>query len=239
MARRRKKSSRYGFALAVAGTLVLFVLLFRLWGHRGSNTELELPPLPEGFSAHGIDISHYQGDVDWTLFHAHSDSLISFVYCKATEGVSLVDSKWNHNREQLLSLQIPHGAYHFFVPSSDASTQAQHFLKHYRKNALDLPPVLDVETEGKSDEMLLKSVRIWLHEVERITGLKPVIYTSHHFYRTKFKGRFPGYKFWIANYNPTVNGLEDPQIIHWQYSDNGRVPGIASPVDMNFSKITY
>jgi lysozyme len=66
-----------------------------------------------------------------------------------------------------------------------------------------------------------------------------VIYTSHHFYRTKFQGKFPGYKFWIANYNPQVSGMEDPNIICWQHSDEGSVPGIAGPVDMNFTKIVY
>ncbi len=237
MARKRKTKSR--FLITVTVLLLLFTLLYYKWGHRGSNTVLELPPLPAGFASHGIDISHHQGAIDWELFHTSSDSLLGFVYCKATEGVTHVDSRWDENRKSALSLGIAHGAYHFFLPKSDALAQANHFLAHYKHQQSDLPPVLDAETEAISDTELRKRMLIWLKQVEQVTGKRPVIYTSHHFYRTKFKGKFPGYKFWIANYNKQVGGLDDPDVLIWQYSDHGSVPGIQEKVDMNFSKITY
>ncbi|OFZ48975.1 MAG: hypothetical protein A3D92_13225, partial [Bacteroidetes bacterium RIFCSPHIGHO2_02_FULL_44_7] len=164
------------------------------------------------------------------------DSLLSFVYCKSTEGLSHVDSQWEKNRERLLELGIAHGAYHFFRPLSNPAKQAEHFLAHYSPHVGDLPPVLDAEIMGSSNAQLIEAMKIWLNAVETKTGKRPIIYTSHDFYRTKFIGKFPKHLFWIANYNGSVSGLEDPQIVHWQFSDKGQVPGINGPVDMNYSK---
>ena len=222
--------------------MALFVFGFivvRMFSQRGSNGALNLEPLPQGFVGHGIDVSHHQGTIDWDLFHESCDTMISFVYCKATEGISHVDSKWKENRRFLIDYGITHGAYHFFSPNTDAIAQAQHFLNHYTLNIDDLPPVLDAETEAQNDQKLIDGMLTWLKFVEEETGRRPVIYTSHHFYKTKFRGKFQGYKFWIANYNKHVSGMENPDIICWQHSDHGYVPGIEEPVDMNFTKIKY
>lgn len=219
--------------------LLVILLIYTNLGRRGSNSLLELPPLPPSFISHGIDVSHHQGPIDWENYKLASDSLLSFVYCKSTEGLSHVDSQWKKNREQLLELGIAHGTYHFFQPLSNPAKQAEHFLAHYSPQAGDLPPVLDAETMGSSDAQLIEAMKIWLNAVETKTGQRPIIYTSHDFYRTKFIGKFPKHQFWIANYNANVSGLEDPQIVHWQYNDHGNVPGINGPVDMNYSKIDF
>ena len=99
--------------------------------------------------------------------------------------------------------------------------------------------LIDVEIEDGNDQRLTEKVRTWINMVEERTGLRPVIYTSHYLYRTKFKGQFTGYKFWIANYNKQVDGLDDPSIIHWQFSEHGSIPGIEGDVDLNCSKINY
>lgn len=240
MARRKKsKKSLRNFLLFLVALLILGFIAVRYLSHRGYNGALELKELPEGFVGHGIDVSHHQGTIDWDYFAESCDSLISFVYCKATEGSSHVDSRWVENRHALIDHGIPHGAYHFYSPNTEALAQAKHFLAHYKMHDSDLPPVLDAETESKTDKQLISGMLTWLQHVEAKTGRRPVIYTSHHFYRSKFKGKFPGYKFWIANYNPIVEGLDDPAIICWQHSDNGNVPGIQGPVDMNFTKIEY
>lgn len=192
--------------------------------------------LPENFKSHGIDISRYQGDIDWKLFFEKSDSIISFVYCKATEGVSHVDAKFTTNRDALRKHNKAFGVYHFFVPSLNAESQANHFLKNYSPRANELPPVLDVETESVSDAKLIKGMKVWLELVESKTGKRPIIYTSYHFYSTKFKKEFKNYQFWIANYSRRNDRMTDKRIIHWQYSDKGGIPGIVGPVDLNFSK---
>ena len=198
-----------------------------------------LEAIPTTFKSHGIDVSHHQNAIDWKLFKDNADSLIKFVYCKATEGTHFVDPQWKSNRSQLIHLNITHGAYHFFNPELNPIKQANHFLTYYKYKQNDLPPVLDTETKGTSNSELIEGIKLWLTHVEFITGKRPVIYTSYYFYSTKFNDAFDGYKFWIANYSNTPNRVKHKDIIHWQYSDTGNIPGIRANVDLNFSKIDF
>lgn len=197
--------------------------------------------VPEGFQSIGLDVSHHQGKIDWEKLMQKNgfDTLIHFVYCKATEGHTHYDTKWKHNRESLNNLGIPNGAYHFFSTKEAPLPQVNHFLSVWKKRDIDLPPVLDVETEGISDEDLIQKMTIWLEEVEKRTGFRPIIYTSLNFYETKFKDHFLNYRFWIAAYSRKPSCIEDSRIIHWQYTETGRLPGIHEYVDLNVSKLTF
>ncbi len=197
--------------------------------------------IPKGFNSFGIDISHHQGSIDWQelLVKNDLDSVISFVYCKATEGTDHVDSQWEYNRSALLELGKAHGAYHFFSVRTDALKQAEHFLDHWKKDALDLPPVLDVETEAENDKLLINSMKVWLQKVEKESGSRPIIYTSLHFYETKFNNEFKDYYFWIAAYSRKPDYLNDERILHWQYTDQGNLPGIEEKIDFNVSKTSF
>jgi lysozyme len=225
------------FCLLSAGIVCVF-----FWKEKKAITVASFrQTVPKGFPTIGIDVSHHQGEVDWELLMAKSgfDSLIHFVYCKATEGNTHIDTQWETNRKTLNNMGIPNGAYHFFIPTDPPRPQATHFLTHWKKRDIDLPPVLDVETEGISDKDLLAKMQIWLQEVEVKCGMRPIIYTSLHFYETKFKNAFPGYQFWIAGYSKKPDCIEDKQIIHWQYSETGSLPGIDELVDLNVSKLKF
>lgn len=197
--------------------------------------------VPEGFPSIGLDVSHHQGDINWHKLMKESgfDTLIHFVYCKATEGNTHLDTKWLRNREILNNMGIPNGAYHFFIPTDPPRPQAAHFLNTWKKRDIDLPPVLDVETEGFTDEDLIAKMQIWLTEVEKQSGMRPVIYTSLHFYETKFQDVFPDYKFWVAAYSRKPDCIDDKRIIHWQYSESEKLPGVKENVDLNVSKLNY
>ncbi len=197
--------------------------------------------VPEGFATIGLDVSHHQGDIDWQKLMVKSgfDSIIHFVYCKATEGNTHLDTKWIQNRKALNEMGIPNGAYHFFIPTDPPRPQAAHFLNTWQKRDIDLPPVLDIETEGFSDKDLIAKMKIWLTEVELKTGMKPIIYTSLNFYETKFQNDFLDYQFWIAAYSRKPPCINDKRIIHWQYSETGSLPGIDELVDLNVSKLNY
>ncbi len=237
----RKKKTSFTIRRLLVITLLFLSLGFVVWYFfgRSNHATVHIQPLPEGFLSHGIDISHHQGEIDWDEFSAKMDTTISFVYCKVTEGNSFTDSRWQRNRLELQRKKIKHGGYHFFSPDLSGKTQAAHFLKYYAFSKGDLPPVLDSEEEGLSDELLIASMKEWLVIVEQKIGVRPVIYTSYSLYRDKFKGKFPLHQFWIASYNPDESRVQDPAIIHWQYSDRGSVPGINCAVDLNFSKIDY
>lgn len=204
------------------------------------DTPIEID-IPEGYNSFGIDVSHHQGAIPWSelLRNQALDSIIQFVYCKVTEGVGHVDKQWIHNHSALKKLNKPHGGYHFFSIKTDPLLQAEHFLNHCDIDENSLPPVLDVETEGLSNSQLIKRMKIWLTEVEKIGGIRPVIYTSSHFFITKFKEHFPNHQFWIASYSREPACISDPRIIHWQYTEQGDVPGFETSIDLNVSKITF
>jgi len=237
--KRKKKTSRKVFAFTV---LILFSIpstYFLYQKIKPFKAPQKFIPLPENFKSYGIDVSHHQAEINWDLVFQAPDTLISFVYCKATEGESHIDTQWKTNRKELLSRNKAHGAYHFYLPTISPTQQAKHFLNHYTVHPDDLPPVLDAEIEGESKEVLIEGMKEWLSIVEKQTGRRPIIYTSYILYRDLLKKNFPTYKFWVANYSKKEYRFKDVAILYWQYSDNGKVPGIKGEVDLNFSKINF
>ena len=106
---------------------------------------------PDGYEIHGIDISHYQGDIDWDdLRNAMIEGCpLRFIVIKATEGSSRVDEKFNDNFYMAREYGYIRGAYHFWSNKSTAREQAYFFLNKVRLEDGDLPPVLDVEHKPK------------------------------------------------------------------------------------------
>ena len=239
---RKGKSNTPWTLIILAISIISFGAWYFFSPHKTKINKNEfLKNIPKGYESIGIDVSHHQGKIDWdVLFNKeHYDTIIHFVYCKATEGNSHIDTKWEYNRKTLNDFGIPNGAYHFFTTKEPPRPQVDHFLTYWKKREVDLPPVLDVETEGFSDEDLRNKMKIWLDEVENRTGMRPIIYTSHHFFETKFKNFFPNHKFWIAAYSKEPISIGDKRILHWQFSENGILPGIDEEVDLNVSKTPF
>lgn len=192
--------------------------------------------MPFGYDVHGIDISHYQGSVDWVKLTSHktSDFPLYFVFMKATEGGDHSDDTFSFNFDQARRYGFIRGAYHFFSPKTDPNKQADFFIRTVQLSVGDLPPVLDVENIGKSTPEDLKiAVKIWLDRIEEHYGVKPILYTSY-----KFKNRylndsiFNAYPYWIAHYY--VDSVKYEGAWHfWQHTDAGRVAGISEEVDLN------
>lgn len=238
MAKRKNKSS------SILKSLVLIALIgaagYYLWRQYTINTshgfkhEL-LANKPENFNSYGLDISHHQGEIDWDKIFIQNelDSIIDFVYFKVSEGIDHADTKWEENRAQLKKHAKKSGAYHFFLPKKDALLQANNFIKHYSYQAGDLPPVIDVELEGISNDDLIAKMLIWMNVVQKATGQRPIIYTSLHFYETKFNTFFKNETFWIASYSRMPDLENNSNIAIWQYSEKGRFEGINEYVDLN------
>jgi len=184
------------------------------------------------YSVHGIDVSHYQNQIDWQKVAAHG---VDFGFVKATEGTSLRDSFFCANWSEMGKVGIRRGAYHFFRPSYSAHEQADHFINLVEMKAGDLAPVLDVEVlDGVSRVDLLKGMYIWLFRIEIAYGIKPIIYTNQKFYNRYLSGHFEDYPIWIARYNvwpPRIKG--GARWSFWQYGDRGQIPGIHGHVDVN------
>jgi len=179
--------------------------------------------------ARGIDVSHYQGRIDW---RAVAGEGIGFAYVKATEGVTFTDPAFARNWSGAAGAGIARGAYHRFRAGRDAVAQARHFLSVVTLRAGDLPPVLDVESaDGVSDTRLVRGVRTWLAEVEQATGVRPIVYTKPGFRRAHLGRALDDYPLWIAEY-----GVDAPSVDRWhlwQHSERGRVSGIGTEVDLD------
>ena len=198
---------------------------------------------PDGYEIHGIDISHYQGDIDWDdLRNAMIEGCpLRFIVIKATEGSSRVDEKFNDNFYMAREYGYIRGAYHFWSNKSTAREQAYFFLNKVRLEDGDLPPVLDVEHKPKdrSAEDFQRDLLTWLHIVEDKYHVKPIIYTYYKF-KEKYLNApvFDDYPYWIAHYY--VDKVEyKGEWKFWQHTDVGRLPGIKGYVDFNIYNGSY
>lgn len=191
--------------------------------------------------AKGIDVSHWQSQVDWV---AVRNAGIAFAFIKATEQANHVDRRFQENWAGAKAAGVLRGAYHFFRPGVDAKDQARHFATTVGElEARDLPPVLDLEVrDGVSNETLVKGVHTWLQEVERLTGRRPIIYTGPSFWDTHIaEGGNPPpwsqhYSLWIANYQVPKPFLPAGFLTwtFWQFTEKGQIPGVDGNVDMNW-----
>ena len=192
---------------------------------------------PEGYEIHGIDISHYQGEIDWEqLKNAMIEGCpVRFVIIKSTEGASRLDDHFRENFNQVRDYGFIRGVYHFWSNKSSAREQAYYFLDKVHLTEGDLPPVLDIEHKpaDKSVDDFQRDVLTWLHIVEDKYHAKPVIYTYYKF-KEKYLSApvFDDYPYWIAHYY--VDKVQyQGKWKFWQHTDAGKLPGIKGYVDFN------
>ena len=191
--------------------------------------------MPHGYKVHGIDISHYQGEIDWKMLAQTRQSQfpIRFVFMKATEGGDFADEKFIANFDSAKANGFIRGAYHFYNPKTEANKQADFFIRSVKLEAGDLPPVLDIEKKGRNMNKLRDDLMIWLQRIEKHYGVKPIIYTSYKF-KTRYLNDsvFNSYPYWIAHYYvDSVEYIGDWAF--WQHHDAGTLPGIDEQVDLN------
>ena len=191
--------------------------------------------MPAGYQIHGIDISHYQGDVKWKMLEQTRQGQfpVSFIFMKATEGGDFADDKFVANFDSARAHGFIRGAYHFYNPKTDANKQADFFIRSVKLEPGDLPPVLDIEKKSKDVKKLQDDLKIWLRKVESHYGVKPIIYASYKF-KTKYLNDsvFDSYPYWIAHYYvDSVRYQGDWKF--WQHTDVGTLPGIDEKVDLN------
>lgn len=245
MVRKRKASPNanriYWIAGAVAIILVFAYLYWRLvftninqWTH----SSMFGIRLPMRFEIHGIDVSKFQGDIQWKKVanvKFPGDIPLRFVFVKATEGATLTDRKFKQNFSEAKKSGFVCGAYHFYIPWRDPVAQADNFVKNVKLNKGDLAPVLDIEVNAlRPDREIIKDLQTWLRLVEKHYGIKPIIYTNQHFYFKFVKGNLDDYPLWIADYSKeTLSHYPESQLHFWQHSKAGWIPGIKGKVDFN------
>ena len=250
---RRRSSSflqRYPrWAWWIGGTVVIVLYVFLFYHFFVGPTGFRWRALygdaeyPEGYEIHGIDISHYQGKIDWEqLKNAMIKGCpVRFVIIKSTEGSSRLDENFRENFNQARDFGFIRGVYHFWSNKSTAREQAYYFLDQVHLTDGDLPPVLDIEHKpaDKSVEDFQRDVLTWLHIVEDKYHVKPIIYTYYKFKEQYLSAPvFEDYPYWIAHYY--VDKVQyKGKWKFWQHTDVGKLPGIKGYVDFNIYNGSY
>jgi lysozyme len=180
---------------------------------------------------HGIDMSHYQGDIWWSA--VGENNRINYCYLKASEGGTNVDHRYLENIEMARRYNVLVGSYHFYRPRQPQEEQLRNFRSQCRPQDQDLIPMIDVEaTGGLNSDELCDSLKLFLQLVEREYHCKPLIYSGQSFYNRHLAGQFSGYLFMIAKYSPFEPQLIDGKDIYaWQYTGKGHLNGVNGYVD--------
>jgi GH25 family lysozyme M1 (1,4-beta-N-acetylmuramidase) len=198
--------------------------------------------VPPPDSLPGIDVSHYQDEIDWTAVAA---SGIRFAFQKATEGTGYVDPTYATNRAGATANGIVFGAYHFARPDLhpfDPVPEADHYVDTAQLGQGNLLPVLDLERSGNlSQTELTEWILGWLDRVYERTGVRPIVYTSPNGWDERTGDTTAiadaGYTaLWVAHWNtqsPRVpaNDWQGFGWTFWQYTNCASIPGIGGCVD--------
>lgn len=188
-----------------------------------------------GQETYGIDVSRYQGKIDWSLISKYEGHKIEFVYIKATEGATLIDNCYKTNMEGAKKNHFLVGSYHFFRAKTPAKLQYNNFVSQVNLEDQDLIPIVDVEEmNGCKSKAFQENFKLFLKLVENQFGKKPMIYTSNSFYNKHLSLRYKGYRFFIGRYSlfkPFMADGHDWTI--WQFTETGKMAGIEKHIDVD------
>lgn len=220
-----KKSKKH--PILILSGLILFILI--LAGVLIVSKKISITPIwADRYEVQGIDISHYQGEADWTKIQQAG---ISFAFIKATEGSGTVDEQFADNWQNAAETDLCIGAYHFFSFDSPAEDQAAFFCETVGDLKEKLPPVIDVEYYGDKEHdppeeaKTVEEIQKMLDILEKEYQVKPILYTTYKVYRKYIQGNFESYPLWIRNvyYKPGFDLKRD--WLFWQYSDTSIIDG--------------
>lgn len=191
------------------------------------------------FPVKGVDVSSYQGEIDWEVLAKEAGGL-DFAFVKATEGSAHTDGRFAYNYKEAQRVGLRVGAYHFFSFDSGGDTQAQNFIDNVPACENMLPPVVDVEFYGqyrdspKPADEVVPELRRMLEELEAHYGIKPLIYATGASRSLYIEENFPEYELWVRSVY--LKPSSDSGWTFWQHSDTARLDGYVGEekcIDMN------
>lgn len=196
-----------------------------------------------GANPEGIDVSHWDGAIDWEAAAADD---IAFAWIKATQGTGFRDPEFATYYADAADAGVYRGAYHFAEPdSSDGASQADFFVENgggWVDDGITLPGALDIEWNPYGDDCydLTKSeMQAWIHDfVDQYaarTGRLPVIYCGATWWAECVGSTdLSDVPLWVASWDRDApilpNGWSEHTI--WQYGA-GEVAGIDVEADVD------
>ena len=194
---------------------------------------------PHDFDVHGIDVSRYQGDVDWKKAREHG---ISFAFVKATEGGDRIDPRFDEYWRGARRAGLPVAPYHFYYFCTSPEEQAAWFIRNVPRAAVVMPPVIDMEWNPHSPSCRMRpppdivrhDLETFARILERHYGKRPIIYTTVDFHRKNLEGHFRNYSFWLRSVADSPDNVyERRDWTFWQYTGTGIVPGVPGQADLS------
>lgn len=207
--------------------------------HENQEPQARAPrPAAASSSIAGMDVSSWQGNVDWDTAYADG---ARFAYVKATESTSYINTYFAQQYNGAYGVGMIRGAYHFALPDvSTGAEQAEYFLDHgggWSADGLTLPGALDMEYNpygascyGLSQSAMAEWIDDFVVTYYGQTGRYPTIYTSNSWW-SSCVGSAADFSstdaLWVARYASAVGDLPYPwsSYTFWQYDDSGTFVG--------------
>jgi lysozyme len=183
------------------------------------------------YSVRGIDVSNHQRQIDRQSVARSGE--YTFAFIKATEGKSYKDAYFQENWRGAGKYGLQRGAYHFYIEDLSGVEQADNYISMVPEEAGMLPPVLDLEVNGRDRQAMVREIKIFLDRLAQHYGMKPIIYTDHERYAEYIQGNFEGYPIWMTDTLTPIQWSNTRNWTFWQYCSRGHVAGITEYVDLN------
>lgn len=208
--------------------------------------ELQYLEKGEVVSHKGIDVSRYQGNIDWTKVAADG---VEYAFIRVgirgygEEGKIVLDEKFENNVNGALAAGIKVGVYFFSqaVTEEEALEEANVVLEAIAGYDITYPIVYDVEktsaSNGRMNQLTVeertKMARVFVDRIKE-AGYTPMIYANMEMWSVLIDmAAFEDVEKWFAYYSPNLYFPYEYAV--WQYSDKGVVDGISEKVDLNIS----
>lgn len=186
--------------------------------------------------AFGIDVSHWQGTIDWGTVKASGKSF-AIIKAGGSDKGFYTDSKFEENYANAKKAGMPVGAYYFvgpgFLSTEDGLADAKRFIEIIKGKQFEYPVFLDLESTSPSNKAGATEAAIAFCEALENAGYYVGIYASDvsGFADRLELSKLNAYDKWVARYG------SKPKVVSaygmWQYSSTGKVDGINGNVDMN------
>ena len=195
------------------------------------------------FDKKGIDVSEYQGTINWTKVKNDGVSFAMLRIVKGSTGNMKTDAQFERNYKNARNAGVNVGVYRYTYAknTSEARKEAKKVLDVLDGRTLDYPVVLDIE-----DSSLLKlstsertAIVLAFQEVVEDAGYDFAVYASLDWVKNKLDmNKLDDVDLWLARWRSVDKGhgySGKGNLVMWQYMDSGRVSGISGNVDMNIS----
>lgn len=212
------------------------------WGYENGNYVNSNGDPIEGAIGKGIDVSTFNGQIDWEKVQDESDVDYAIIRCGyGNDYKEQDDAWWSYNVSECSRLGIPFGVYiySYAMDTKEALSEAEHVLRLIEGYDLTFPVYLDLEDEKYTGTLSNKEIAdiaaVFCTKIQE-AGYDVGIYANLYWFRERLTDeRFEQWEKWVAQYNYQCDYERNYGM--WQCTSDGIVAGISGRVDINFDFI--